>query len=121
MNLLARIWYALGQLRQTMAKASKDSSFRIVPAIALIQAHAKLPRGAKILDLGCRNAIEPRLLREAGWDVDPVDLWPMALGIRRGDMHALPCPDRAYDLVFASHCLEHAHTPDRALAETSKG
>ena len=112
-----RLSYLVAQLAHTMGKASKDSSFRIRPAIDILQRIGHLPPRATVLSLGCRNRIEPDLLEQAGWRVTAVDLFPMARGIRRADMHGLPFQDRTFDAVVASHCLEHSYDPGRAVSE----
>ena len=112
--------YRLAQLLHTFGKRYKDASFRIAPAIQVIREVGQLPPGAEVLDLGCRNMLEPRMLRAAGWRVRPVDLWPMAREIGRVDMHGMPFWDASYDCVFASHVLEHAHDPALALTEVCR-
>lgn len=115
MNRLGYLW---AQWRH--GKGSKDSSFRILPAIEILREVGKLPREANILDLGARNLVEPTFLREEGWRVTAVDLVPRAWDIQYADMHQLPFDGGIFDCVFASHCLEHAHTPDRALKEVCR-
>ena len=112
---MIRLGYLWAQWRH--GKGGKDPTFRILPAIEVLREVGKLPRGANILDIGVRNLIEPRLLRKAGWQVTAVDLCPRAWGIRYADMHRLPFDSGTFDCVFASHVLEHAHTPDLALKE----
>ena len=115
---MTRLGYLWAQWRH--GKGGKDPTFRVAPSIQILRDVGKLPREAKVLDLGARNSIEPRLLREAGWLVTAVDLCPRAWGIRYADMHRLPFADGAFDVVFASHVLEHAHTPDLALKEVCR-
>lgn len=110
-----RLGYLWAQWRH--GKGAKDPTFRVAPAIEILRDLGKLPHGAKILDVGARNLIEPTLLRAAGWEVTPVDLCPRAWGIRYADMHRLPFDSGAFDCVFASHVLEHAHTPGLAVKE----
>lgn len=98
-------------------KGKKDPSFRVLPAIQILRDIGKLPREAKLLDIGARNWIEPDLLRAEGWLVTAADLCPRGWGIRYADMHRLPFADETYDGVFASHCLEHSYAPDLALKE----
>ena len=112
--------YLLAQGVQTFSKRRKNPSFRILPAIQILRDVGGLPPGAAVLDLGCRNLISPRLLTTAGWTVTAVDLFPMAQGIRRADMHALPFPDGTFDAAVCSHVLEHAHTPALALKEVCR-
>lgn len=112
--------YLWAQWRHTWGKRGKDPTFRIRPAVRALGHVGQLGRGAHVLSLGCRNRIEPDLLEEAGWLVTAVDLFPMARRIKRADMHALPFPSGTFDAVVASHVLEHAEDPDRALAEVAR-
>ena len=110
--------YALVQLLHTAPKAKKDASFRIAPAIELLKKH--LPAGQRIIDIGPRNAIEPTLLRAAGWEVEAVDLWPMAPGIRRAAMERLPYPNASFDAAVLIHSLEHARDLEQAGREITR-
>lgn len=112
-----RLAYLWSQFWHTWGKKHKDPTFRIEPAITVLRDMGHLPHGAKVLDLGCRNRVEPRLLRGAGWKVTPVDLFPMSRGIRRADMHNLPFEKNAFDAVVASHVLEHAYNAEQVFAE----
>jgi SAM-dependent methyltransferase len=120
---LRRRWeyarYRWAQIHQTRAKRGKDASFRLRPFAALVRERCpELGPGREVLSLGPRNEIELRLLEEAGLGrVTGLDLWPASPRIRRGDMHRLPFPDRAFDLVFASHVFEHAFDFPRVAAE----
>lgn len=107
--------YALAQLLHTAPKHGKDSTFRVAPAIDILKKH--LPTGHRIIDIGCRNDVEPSLLRAAGWQVEAVDLWPMAPGIRRAAMERLPYPNCSFDAAFLSHSFEHARDLRQAAAE----
>lgn len=115
---MTRLGYLWAQWRH--GKAAKDPTFRVAPAIEILHSIGKLPREAYVLDLGARNRIEPDLLRAAGWRVTAVDLCPRAWGISYADMHRLPFDSGTFDCVFASHVLEHAHTPDLALKEVTR-
>jgi SAM-dependent methyltransferase len=71
-----------------------------------------------VLSLGPRNEVELRILEELGLGrATGLDLWPASRRIRRGDMHAMPFADGAFDLVFASHVLEHAYDFGAVAAE----
>ena len=110
--------YRIEQFLHTAPKAGKDASFRIAPAIAKIRELApSLGAGTRVLSVGPRNMIEVDLLAAQGWHVEAVDLFPTDRRIRRGDIHRLPYGSSRFDLVFASHVVEHAHTPHRAIRE----
>jgi SAM-dependent methyltransferase len=103
--------YRLAQIRQTRAKRHKDASFRLRPFAALVRERCpELGPGSQVLSLGPRNEVELGILEELGLgQVAGLDLWPASQRIRRGDMHRMPFPDGAFDLVFASHVFEHAY------------
>lgn len=114
---MGRLRYYLGQVRQSFAKRRKDATFRLAPAIDAIIASTGLPMSARVLCVGARNRIEPDLWRARGYrEVDAIDLLP-SLGVRLMDFHSLAYQDRSYELVFGSHCWEHALDPRKALAE----
>jgi SAM-dependent methyltransferase len=75
-----------------------------------IQAHAG---GGRTLDLGAQNgpyaALFPRRVA--------LDLHPAAGLHVRGDAHALPFLDAAFDLVLCTEVLEHLPEPQRAIDE----
>jgi len=115
-----KLGYLIAQLLHSWPKRHKSSAFRIEPAIRVLRDIGRLPYGATILSLGCRNRVEPDLLVRAGWKVTACDLFPFQRGIRSCDMHALPYNDQFFSAVLASHCLEHAYDPDRALREVMR-
>src|SRR5579871_4867054 len=81
-----------------------------------------LPDGSRILDLGALNgsfSLEcvPRCL------VARIDReWPLrgCGNFVQGDAARLPFPDRAFDVVIASHSLEHIDPLDAALQEIGR-
>jgi SAM-dependent methyltransferase len=79
-----------------------------------------------VLDVGCGTGHWTRWLNDAGPAVYGVDLsWAMLreaqrMGTRRclqGDAHALPFPDKTFDLVTMVTTLEFVANPLRALEE----
>ena len=111
-------WWA--QVRQALAKCGKDATFRTAPFADLIIASTALPYHARILCVGARNATEPAVWRERGYDrVTAIDLLPGA-GLIPMDMHRLRFADDTFELVYASHCYEHAWDADLALAEATR-
>lgn len=76
------------------------------------------PIGLSVLAIGCRNPHELNCLDTAGFSsVTGIDLVSMSPRILPMDMHQLTFPDASFDVVFASHSLEHAYDLDRALGE----
>ena len=113
---LSYLHYVWAQVTQAWAKRAKlphpipDDALRVIAGI-LGQ------RDMPILCLGARNRREPDFWRSQGYsDVTAVDLLP-SRGVSFGDMHRLPFDDAMFDLIVASHVLEHAYDPGRALKE----
>ena len=108
------------QVRQALAKHGKDVTFRTAPFADFIIASTALSYHAKILCVGARNAKEPAVWRERGYDrVTAIDLLP-GPGVQCADFHRLPFGDSSMDLYYASHALEHAFDADLALAEATR-
>ncbi len=81
---------------------------------------AALPRGARVLDLGCGPGDASALMARAGLVVDPVDASPAMIAIAR-DRHGLPARAGTFDDldavaeyagVWASFSLLHAPRTD---------
>jgi ubiquinone/menaquinone biosynthesis C-methylase UbiE len=58
-----------------------------------------------------RNLLEPRVAR-----YETADLFKAGVD-HQVDIQALPFEDKSYDLIYASHVLEHVRDDQRALAE----
>jgi SAM-dependent methyltransferase len=86
-----------------------------------------LPPDPAILDVGTGTGANLRLLRDLGFKrVTGVDFSPEAIRfcaekglgeVRSGDVCALPCTDRQFDLVFATDIIEHVDDDIAALRE----
>lgn len=111
-------YYAI-QIAQAWAKRHKDATPRLAGPINSIIRTTALPVGAAVLCIGARNRVELDLWRGRGYKAEGIDLLPRR-GIRLMDMHRLRYPNDSFDLVFASHCFEHALEPARALAEATR-
>jgi 2-polyprenyl-3-methyl-5-hydroxy-6-metoxy-1,4-benzoquinol methylase len=86
-------------------------------------------RPATVLDAGCGEGFVTEWLRGALPEarIAGVDLSEAALAraarrvpeaeLRTGDLHALPYPDAAFDLVVCTEVLEHVEVPETALRE----
>ena len=77
--------------------------------------------GRAVLCIGCRNAHELNLFRDAGFaDVTGIDLFSTDPRIEAMDMHATTFPARRFDVFFACHSLEHAAEPAAVFAEIQR-
>jgi SAM-dependent methyltransferase len=75
-------------------------------------------RRGSVLSLGCRNAHEIAVLRQAGFtEVIGIDLLSVDSQVVPMDMHALQFGERRFDAFFACHSFEHAYDPALLLTE----
>ena len=103
------------QLRRTLSKRETDPG---VGAVTLINKVAEeQPSGEAVLCVGCRNALELDRFRAHGFDeVVGIDLFSQREDILVMDMHELSFPDDSFDVVYASHALEHSYDVGRVVA-----
>lgn len=86
-----------------------------------------VPPESRVLDVGCGDGLGLERLERKGFGaLTGLDLSVEKLArastrtlarLVRADAHALPFSDGEFDVVYASHSLEHCHTPEQALAE----
>lgn len=90
------------------AKSKPDTQLRAFMAL--------LPKGARVLDLGCGPATASAHMRDAGFEMDPVDASAGMIKVAN-DLHAINARqltfdqldmDAAYDGVWANFSLLHA-------------
>jgi 2-polyprenyl-3-methyl-5-hydroxy-6-metoxy-1,4-benzoquinol methylase len=88
--------------------------------------HASKPkRSGSVLDVGCGNGDFLARMRDAGWSVRGIDFDPQAVAIAQSrgldvvlaTVDSVVLDQRRYDLVAASHVIEHLHHPESFLAE----
>jgi SAM-dependent methyltransferase len=108
--------YLAVQLRRTLSKRENDPG---IGAVTLINRVAEArPGGGTVLCVGCRNGLELDRFRADGFeDVVGIDLFSQRPDILVMDMHVMSFPDASYDVVYASHALEHSYDVDRVAAE----
>lgn len=90
-----------------------------------------LPKGARILEVGCGNGKNLSALLNKGWEVYAIDVAPSAVKIAKervekeyqasahlsvGDASNLAFKDGFFDAVFLFHVLGHLSEEDRKLA-----
>jgi SAM-dependent methyltransferase len=108
--------YLAVQLRRTLSKRENDPG---AGAVALIDSVANAqPRAGDVLCVGCRNGLELDRFRARGFErVVGIDLFSQRPDILVMDMHELSFPDESFDVVYASHSLEHSYDLGRVGGE----
>jgi SAM-dependent methyltransferase len=112
--------YLAVQLRRTLSKRANDPG---VGARLLVDrvAGELVPAEASVLCVGCRNRVELDEFRARGFDeVVGIDLFSQDEDIRVMDMHDMAFPDDSFDVVYASHALEHAYDVQTAVREMAR-
>jgi ubiquinone/menaquinone biosynthesis C-methylase UbiE len=102
-----------------------ESNARLIAAFVHL---TELPRGARVIDLGCGSGVFTDLLRRAAYDALGLDISPklIALGRSRypgldlieGDAENLPFGSASFDGVLLSGLVHHFPDPQRLAAET---
>jgi SAM-dependent methyltransferase len=100
--------YLALQLRRTLSKRETDPG---VGAVALINSvAAERADGGAVLCVGCRNTLELDRFHARGFDdVVGIDVFSQREDIKVMDMHEMTFPDDSFDVVYASHALEHSY------------
>jgi len=90
---------------------------------------AAVPMGPEttILDVGCGISTVLHFLPGRRSGVDPLGdrykaiyRYPAEIDIRRGYAESVPFPDRSFDVVFCSNCIDHVSEPARAIEEIDR-
>jgi SAM-dependent methyltransferase len=108
--------YLAVQLRRTLSKRDTDPG---IGAVTLISRVAEQRRnGGSVLCVGCRNTLELDRFRARGFDeVIGIDVFSQREDIKVMDMHEMRFPDNSFDVVYASHALEHSYDVKRVVEE----
>ena len=107
--------YLAVQLRRTLSKRENDPG---VGAVTLINRVAEEQAAGRVLCVGCRNPLELDRFKDRGFDeVVGVDLFSQRPDILVMDMHELTFPDDSFDVVYASHALEHSYDVGRVARQ----
>ncbi len=84
----------------------------------------RLPRGSRVLDVGCGQGDMILLLKESGYEACGVENAPSAgrfarekrgLDVHIGDLETAPYPAESFDALTFFHVLEHLQDPLSAL------
>jgi SAM-dependent methyltransferase len=111
--------YLATQLRRTLSKRETDPG---AGAVALIEAVSQQqPSRGPVLCVGCRNGLELERFRARGFqEVVGIDVFSQRPDILVMDMHDMTFPDASFDVVYASHSLEHAYDAHRVAEEMTR-
>jgi len=101
-----------------------DTNERLIDTIVRLSG---LPKGARIVDLGCGSGVFTNLLHQRGYRCSGVDLSSKLIAIGRakysdiefieGDIERLPFADATFDGVLLSGVLHHFPDPSLCAAE----
>jgi SAM-dependent methyltransferase len=104
-----------------LAAIRTDELRHVVHALERRAAEAQRP--IHVLEVGAGTGWQAKILSEAGWNVEAVDVqgstyrdervWP----VTEYDGVRLPFEDAAFDVVFSSNVLEHIHDLQKFQAE----
>ena len=109
------------QLRRTLGKREYDSGVGLRVLMDAAIERGRAGRSARVLCVGCRNGVELDEFRARGFDdVVGIDLFSERPDILVMDMHDLSFPDDSFDVVYASHALEHSYDPERVVREVTR-
>ncbi len=92
----------------------------------------ELPRGSRVLELGCGDGKTLAAMQGRGWDVTAIDISPEALRLSRSalgtevnlllaDARHLPFKGESFDTVFAFHVTGHVLQAGRELIAREVG
>jgi 2-polyprenyl-3-methyl-5-hydroxy-6-metoxy-1,4-benzoquinol methylase len=111
---------------ELMALADLELEAAAAPAFVRAAAAGARPRA---LDVGCATGALPAALRERGWEAQGVELSRAqadygrrrySLPIHEGTLESAAFPAESFDLVHASHLIEHLNDPGSFLDEAAR-
>jgi SAM-dependent methyltransferase len=109
------------QLRRTLGKRANDPGIGLRILIDETISRGRLEPDARVLCVGCRNGVELDEFRARGFeDVVGIDLFSQRPDILVMDMHRMTFPDGSFDVVFASHALEHSYDLATVVGEIGR-
>ncbi len=112
--------YLETQLRRSLSKRTNDPGIGARVLIDQVELQRR-PGDAAVLCVGCRNGVEIDEFRARGFEsVVGIDLFSQRDDILVMDMHEMAFADDSFDVVYASHALEHAYDVDTVLQEIAR-
>ncbi len=100
--------------------ASSQRTARLINPLTSIQRVYDYAAALKVLSIGPRTEMELMHLVGVGFqpeNITGVDLISTSPWIDTGDMHALPYPDKSFDVVISSWVLGYSRDPQKAMDE----
>lgn len=89
--------------------------------IEKLQEYVSPSKAKSVLCLGCRSPAELDHFEANGFsEVIGVDLFSTNERIKVMDMHSLKFPDNRFDVVYASHSLEHAYDFEKVCQQIDR-
>lgn len=107
---------------------------RKYPNEPMLRFLAGLPRGGKVLEIGCGSGANLWAIAKEGFDTCGMDISPTALdlcrevltsynvsaGVSIGDMHKIPCGDEQFDAVIDVQTLQHTDRKEDVIKEVRR-
>jgi SAM-dependent methyltransferase len=111
--------YLATQLRRTLSKRETDPGAGAVMLINRVAEEGS--SGGTVLCVGCRNGLELDRFRAQGFeDVVGIDVFSDRPDVLVMDMHEMSFEDASFDVIYASHSLEHSYDIDRVVREIER-
>lgn len=95
-------------------------TLRLINPLSAIEDVYDSPHTKTVLSIGPRTEMELLHLVGVGFlpdNIKALDLISTSPWIDTGDMHAMPYPDRSFDIVISSWVLGYSRTPQKAMDE----
>lgn len=110
--------YLRTQLTRTLSKKDVEPGLRAKLLIDRLIDLGSPPPDPLVLCIGCRNTMEMEYFRGKGLsNVIGIDLFSESPDIFVMDMHQMTFPNDHFDIVLASHSLEHAYDVHKVVKE----
>ena len=106
------------QLQRTLSKRNQAPGLRARLLIDRLIELGAPAQDAAVLCIGSRNAFELEYFKSKGLsNVVGIDLFSESPDILVMDMHRMTFPDDHFDVIYASHSLEHAYDVPKVVLE----